>query len=138
MTPHEVLFLIGRGGAILWCDESDSPALLPDSRARWEAIWRLREELEEIAHSHPLGPRAFSREDETTMQALGAALGKKLRFSVVAPDGMIAREGDEPTVIDEEPWWAPLLRTASGMKPRRVEAAASSVKSDEKTEGKEE
>jgi hypothetical protein len=123
MTPHEVLFLIGRGGAILWCDESDSPAALPDSRARWQAIWRLRDELEEIAHSHPLGPRAFSREDETTMFALTSALGRALRFSVVAPDGMIARDADNDSPIDEEPWWAPLLRAASGMKPRQPEAA---------------
>jgi hypothetical protein len=123
MTPHEVLFLIGRGGAVLWSDESDSPALLPDSRARWQAIWRLRDELEEIAHSHPVGPRAFSHEDETTMLALTTALGRTLRFSVVAPDGMIARETGQDSLVDEEPWWAPLLRAASGMKPRQPAAA---------------
>jgi hypothetical protein len=122
MTPHEVLFLIGKGGAVLWCDESDNPALLPDSRARWQAIWRLRDELEEIAHSHPGGPRAFSREDETTMLALTSALGRALRFSVIAPDGMIMRDGGKDSPVDEEPWWAPLLRAASGMKPKPTSA----------------
>ena len=29
----------GKGGAVLWADASDSPAALPDSRSRWEAIW---------------------------------------------------------------------------------------------------
>jgi hypothetical protein len=113
---REVFFLIGRDGALLWSDASDSPSALPDSRARWEAIWSHNDELEELAHSHPMGPLAFSHEDETTMQALESALGKKLRFSVVAPNGMIVRTqaGDER--VEPEPWWTPLLRLASGMR----------------------
>jgi hypothetical protein len=118
---REVFFIVGKGGAVLWSDASDSPVLLPDSRARWEAIWRLRDEIEELAHSHPAGPRAFSREDETTMEALESALGRKLRFSVVAPDGMIARgqSGDDERVeAVDEPWWAALMRLTSGMQGR--------------------
>ena len=115
MGPVEVFFLVGRGGALLWSDASASPVLLPDSRARWEAIWRHREELEEIAHSHPVGPLAFSSEDETTMEALTLALGKPLRFSVVAPGGIIARQEGREERVPEEPWWASLLRRASGM-----------------------
>ena len=112
---REVFFLIGREGALLWSDASDNPAALPDSRARWEAIWRHKDELEELAHSHPAGPLAFSREDETTMEALESALGKKLRFSVVAPNGMIVRVDGRSVPVDGEPWWAVLLRLASGM-----------------------
>ena len=111
----EVCLLIGRGGAVLWSDASTSAVALPDSRQRWEAIWRLREEVEEIAHSHPVGPLAFSEEDKTTMVALESALGKTLRFSVVAPNGMIARVGDQTERVEAEPWWAALLRLASGM-----------------------
>jgi hypothetical protein len=110
---REVFFLIGRNGALLWSDASTSPAALPDSRARWEAIWKHRDELEELSHSHPLGPLAFSHEDETTMAALDGALGKTLCFSVVAPNGMIRRDHG---VVEEEPWWAELLRLASGMR----------------------
>lgn len=113
---REVCFLIGSGGAILWADASDSPAALPDSRRRWEAIWELRDQLEEIAHSHPVGPSAFSREDETTMAALDSALGKVVRFSVVAPRVTIARDGDQTVEVNPEPWWAALLRLASGMR----------------------
>ena len=113
----EVCFLIGRGGAVLWADASASAVALPDSRQRWEAIWRVREELEEIAHSHPVGPLHFSAEDESTMEALDSALGRTLRFSVVAPAGMIARQGDRDERVLEEPWWAALLRLASGMLP---------------------
>jgi hypothetical protein len=116
---REVCFLIGRGGAILWADASASPSALPDSRRRWEAIWDLRDELEEIAHSHPAGPAAFSREDATTMAALDSALGKRVRFSVVAPRVTIARAGDQTIEVTPEPWWAALLRLASGMTQER-------------------
>ncbi|MFO0567187.1 MAG: hypothetical protein U0263_16080 [Polyangiaceae bacterium] len=117
---REVFFLIGRGGALLHCDASSSPNALPDSRRRWEVIWEHRQELEELAHSHPHGPLAFSQEDETTMLALESALGKTLRFSVVAPDGTLRREGATTTRIEREheAWWAELLRLASGMNPK--------------------
>jgi hypothetical protein len=113
---REVFFVVGRGGAILWSDASSSAAALPDSRERWEAIWRLREEVEELAHSHPAGPLGFSHEDETTMGALSAGLGRPLCFSVVAPDGMVRRQNDKDEHVGSEPWWAHLLRCASGMK----------------------
>jgi hypothetical protein len=111
----EVCFVIGRGGAILWADASDRAEALPDARARWEAIWRHRGELEAIAHSHPVGPAAFSAEDESTMQAIDGALGRAIRYCVVAPRHTIARTGECTDVIDPEPWWAGLLRLASGM-----------------------
>ena len=112
---REVCFLIGAGDAVLWADASDSAAALPDSRARWEAIWNRRDELVEIAHSHPHGPAAFSREDDTTMDALDSALGRAMRYSVVAPRATIARRGEQTFEVVPEPWWAALLRLASGM-----------------------
>jgi hypothetical protein len=113
---REVCLLIGRGGAILWADASDSPAALPDSRARWEAIWHHRDELEAIVHSHPVGPAAFSAEDESTMQALDSALGRAVRYCVVAPRATMARTGARDEQVIPEPWWAGLLRLASGMR----------------------
>lgn len=131
---REVCLLIGKNDVVLWSDASDSPVALPDSRARWDAIWSRRARVVEIAHSHPVGPLAFSHEDETTMQALVSALGKSMRFSVVAPSGMVRcikkkptiRQGVEQpakTIVEEcsaesEPYWVPLLRLASGMKAR--------------------
>jgi hypothetical protein len=111
----EVCFVIGRGGAVLWADASDSAEALPDSRARWEAIWRHRGELDAIAHSHPVGPAAFSAEDESTMQAIDGALGRELRYYVVAPRQTIARTGERTGVVTPEPWWVELIRLASGM-----------------------
>ena len=120
---REVFFLIGEDGCILWSDAGDSPVRLPDSRARWEAIWSRRDRIAEIAHSHPIGPLAFSREDETTMRALVSALGRPLVFSVIAAQGMVRRTenleagGDArpPTIVGDEPWWTSVLRLASGV-----------------------
>lgn len=109
---REVCFLIGRGGALLWADASDSPALLPDSRVRWEAIWKHRDELEIIAHSHPNGPSAFSAEDDSTMAALDDALGRRMTYYVIAPAITISRDG----TVSPEPWWVALMRLASGMR----------------------
>jgi JAB domain-containing protein similar to deubiquitination enzymes len=112
---REVCFLIGADHQVLWSDAGQSPVALADSRARWEAIWRLRAELVEIAHSHPVGPLAFSHEDETTMAALLAALGHAPRFSVVAPGGMLARIDGRDVPISDEPPWTSQLRHESGM-----------------------
>jgi proteasome lid subunit RPN8/RPN11 len=114
---REVCYLIGVGDAVLWSDASDSPVALPDSRARWQAIWARRDEIVEIAHSHPVGPLAFSREDETTMAALVSALGRAVVFSVVAPRGMIRRSAayDGDIHVGVEPLWALALRHESGM-----------------------
>ncbi len=112
---REVCLLVGRNDVVLWSDASDSPVALPDSRARWEAIWSRRTRIVEIAHSHPVGPLGFSREDETTMAALTSALGKSLTYSVVAPNGMIRVKKDKQSLVEVEPWWASLLRLASGM-----------------------
>jgi hypothetical protein len=113
---REVFFIIGKQDVVLWSDASTSPVLLPDSRARWEAIWKRRKRIVEIAHSHPVGPLAFSMTDETTMTALESGLGKKIVWSVVAPTGMVRRnEEGKDVIVEREPWWAMLLRLSSGM-----------------------
>jgi hypothetical protein len=121
---REVCFLIDAEANVVWSDAGDSAVRLPDSRERWAAIWARRARIVEIAHSHPMGPRAFSREDETTMRALVTALGRAIVFSVVAPDGFVRRTEEladvqprsELVVFEREPWWTSLLRLASGMK----------------------
>jgi hypothetical protein len=51
------------------------------------------------------------------MEALTAGLGRAVRFSVVAPNGTIVRQNGEDVIVQitEEPWWAALMRRASGM-----------------------
>jgi hypothetical protein len=112
----EVCFLLGARDTVLWSDSSSSASAMPDSRARWEAIWECRHELVEIAHSHPVGPLLFSTEDDTTMQAIDAALGRALAYSVVTPRGMLRKHPDGRVEVDHnEPWWVAVLRAASGM-----------------------
>ncbi len=116
--PREVFFLIDLDGAVFHREASTSPVAIPDARSRWEVIWENRERIGEIAHSHPIGPLAFSEEDETTFSALTSALGRPLVFSVVAPNGMIRRQGDHDERVECEPSWANELRLASGIAPK--------------------
>jgi len=113
---REVCFLIGDGERVIWADLGDSPTALPDARSRWDALWARRADLVEVSHSHPVGPLAFSEEDMTTMSAVDAALGRAVTWSVVAPSGMVRiSAGRAAEVEHNEPWWADLLRAASGM-----------------------
>jgi hypothetical protein len=114
MTAREVCFLIGSDDSILWADLGAGPMAMPDSRDRWERIWQHRAEIVEIAHSHPLGPEGFSSEDRTTMAAIDAALGRRLRYSVVSPQSVV-RNDQEVGHAGREPWWARVLRAASGI-----------------------
>ena len=117
MTAKEVCFLLDADGRVLWSDEG-AATTLPDSLARWEAIWALRSQLAEVAHSHPRGPLGFSGVDRTTMEALERALGRALRYSVVAPTGTIRCLGaeGEGALVQPEPLWAETLRKRSGMR----------------------
>ena len=117
VTKREVCFLIGVSDEVIYADYSESATALPDACKRWKNIWDNRDSLVEIAHSHPLGGSNFSREDETTMQALLKALGRDIRFSVVAPNEMRLRAGAAESIVAIEPWWADVMRLASGNLP---------------------
>lgn len=113
---REVCMVIDGRDAICYADASTSPLALPDSRDRWQAIWQLRDQVATIAHSHPYGPEAFSDEDLSTMAAIDSALGRSLRYCVVTPETTICKLGDAPASrLIPEPWWAALMRLASGM-----------------------
>ena len=117
MSEREVLFLLNGEGEVLWSDVGTASALA-DSRQRWEAIWERRAVLAAVAHSHPGGPLAFSGVDRTTMSALDDALGRPLRYLVVAPDGTVASCGGVEETVEPEPAWAEKLRAESGMERR--------------------
>lgn len=118
VQPREVFFLVDVDGVVIHREASDSAIAIPDARSRWEIIWEHRERIGEIAHSHPIGPLAFSEEDETTFSALTSALGRPLVFSVVAPSGMLRRQGARDERVECEPTWADELRVASGIAPK--------------------
>ena len=116
---REILLLIDGQGRVVWSD-SGGPTSLPDSRERWEAIWRNRHDLAEVVHTHPRGMLRFSLEDESTMEALDHALAETPVFSIVTDEGMLRRIDGEDVIVNEEPWWTTLLRLASGISLRRL------------------
>lgn len=122
MDKREVCFILGDHNVVLWSDASASPVALPDSRMRWQQIWRLRAKIVEIAHTHPLGGLHFSQTDETTMLALDSALGRTLCYSVVTPQQMLRRASEraEDCIITDEPWWVALIRVASGVATSQI------------------
>jgi hypothetical protein len=72
--------------------------------------------LAEVAHSHPGGPLAFSATDLSTMDAVDAALGRRLGYAVVTPENLLRRRPDGTTLIEhDEPSWVADLRAASGI-----------------------
>lgn len=110
---REVCFLIA-GDAVLRAYFGRSTAI-PDSPARWEDIWRHRDRIDEIVHTHPGDLLDFSEEDLTTMEAVEAATGRSFAWSILTTSGYIRRIGldgadDRPV---QAPWWAGMLRELS-------------------------
>jgi hypothetical protein len=100
-----------------------SATSIPDSRERWETIWNHREEITEIAHTHPGEFLDFSNEDLTTMEAVEAGTGKNFAWSVITARGFLSRQEGCDTHREDAPWWLGLIRELSfpKRKPRRTE-----------------
>ncbi len=95
-----------------------SSTKIPDNRERWEIIWQHRNEITEIAHSHPGEFLDFSHEDLTTMEAVEAGAGKMFTWSIITKNGFLSRKGDRDTRRDDSPWWLDLLRALSYVESR--------------------
>jgi len=96
-----------------------SATRVPDSRERWETIWEHRNEITEIAHSHPGAFLDFSHEDLTTMEAVEAGTGKTFTWSIITKSGFLSRKGGQDTRRTDSPWWLDLMRTLSYGEPRK-------------------
>ena len=90
-----------------------SASRIPDERERWQAIWECREEITEIAHSHPGEFLGFSHEDLTTMEAVEAGTGKAFTWSIVTKRGYLSRKNGKDQLREESPWWMDLIRQLS-------------------------
>ena|SRR5439155_952483 len=90
---------------------------IPDERERWDIIWRHRNEITEIAHSHPGEFLDFSHEDLTTMEAVEAGTGKRFVWSVITKKGFLSRKAGQDRRHDL-PWWLELMRELSYGEPR--------------------
>jgi hypothetical protein len=90
-----------------------SPGGIPDERARWEIIWNHRDEITEIAHSHPGEFLDFSHEDLTTMEAVEAGTGRRFAWSIVTERGFLSRRDGKTARRRDVPWWLELMRRLS-------------------------
>src|SRR5262245_31192396 len=99
-----------------------STTKIPDSRERWEIIWEHRQEITEIAHSHPGEFLDFSHEDLTTMEAVEAGTGRQFIWSIVTKTRFLSRKDGVDTRREDSPWWLELmLRLSYGeTRPRRA------------------
>ena len=90
-----------------------SASRIPDERERWETIWEHRNEIIEIAHSHPGEFLDFSHEDLTTMEAVEAGTGKIFTWSIVTKSGFLSRKSGKDLLREDSPWWLDLIRRLS-------------------------
>lgn len=99
-----------------------SSTRVPDSRERWDVLWQHRNEITEIAHSHPGEFLDFSHEDLTTMEAVEAGTGKAFTWSIITKRGFLSRKGGQDTRREDSPWWLKLMRTLSypEVRPRKA------------------
>ena len=98
-----------------------SATSIPDEAERWETIWKHRDEITEIAHSHPGEFLDFSHEDLTTMEAVEAGTGKTFTWSIVTETGFLSRTGRKDDRRGDSPWWLSLIRRLSYGEPRARE-----------------
>ncbi|HXJ58932.1 MAG TPA: hypothetical protein VNU68_19910 [Verrucomicrobiae bacterium] len=90
-----------------------SATRIPDQRERWDVIWQYRDQITEIAHSHPGEFLDFSAEDLTTMQAVEAGTGRNYAWSIVTKGGFLSRKKGQDTRRDDSSWWLDLMRRLS-------------------------
>jgi len=90
-----------------------SATSIPDERERWETIWEYRNEITEIAHSHPGEFLDFSHEDLTTMEAVEAGTGKVFTWSIATKRRLLSRESGTDHLRNDSPWWLGLIRQLS-------------------------
>ena len=86
---------------------------IPDERERWEIIWQHRDEITEIAHSHPGEFLEFSHEDLTTMEAVEAGTAKTFTWSIVTETRLLSRRNEKEQLREDSPWWIGLIRRLS-------------------------
>lgn len=73
------------GRAIFWLGPNGcSEGAIADSHILWDRIWRNRDKVGGVAHTHPWeGPTSPSTTDLTTWAAIEAGLGKRLYWPIV-------------------------------------------------------
>lgn len=73
------------GHAIFWLSpKGSSSGAIPDSSNLWDRIWRNREHVGGVVHTHPWDGKTLpSHTDVTTFAAIEKGLGKQLLWPIV-------------------------------------------------------
>jgi len=85
-TTTETALVFDDQGRVIWyhLPPDRTRSFLPDSRDLWEVMWKHRDILGGVAHTHPWhGPANPSQTDTTTWVACEAGLGKRLLWPIV-------------------------------------------------------
>lgn len=105
-----------------WTPANRTAGSLPDSLTLWEVLWKNKDDLSGVAHSHPgYGDTGPSMEDLTTFAALESALADRLDWWITTGDRMVLVRWVGPDELDyavlpvtQQPPWLYRLRTLSG------------------------
>lgn len=74
---------------------------IPDSQSIWEFIWKHRDRVGGIAHTHPGdGMPQPSTEDITTFSAMELGLGKRLTWWIASGDQLVVIRWEGPNKYD--------------------------------------
>ena len=120
---REACVLIGDGFRPLYWHKptSTTSVSIPDSHDLWEMIWKIRDKLDGIAHSHPgSGIPSPSNEDLTTFSAIERGLGRRLIWWITSSNQGIALVWKGPELYDyksyvcSEPWMDDLRAISEG------------------------
>lgn len=138
--PREVLGLWGKGRC-LGLFTSNNPFQINDDPIVWETIWKNRDDIEQIVHTHPLGPNGFSSTDYLSMGGIVMGLGKTIEFWLISPSRVFSQQvgfhqgtiqmglgldlphkrvSKSPLLLQDKylfgpPQWVPLMKRMSNM-----------------------
>jgi len=95
----EVAVLLNKYGVPLewWSPQNAHIGAIPDSKNLWDLIWKHREQLGGIGHTHPFtGPSWPSQTDVTTFSAIERGLGKRLIWPIITLSEVICFQWQGP------------------------------------------
>lgn len=116
--------VIGKDGTVIhWhTPEGRTAGHIPDTTELWDVIWKNRDRIRGIAHSHPgRGVPGPSHEDITTFSAIEAALGDRLEWWITSENRAVvlthcgpgSYDYDSAPVREGTFWWMARLREMS-------------------------
>ncbi|MEO5366967.1 MAG: hypothetical protein H7831_11600 [Magnetococcus sp. WYHC-3] len=117
----EVAVIIGLDDQILFLQQGSNAVHIPDSFDLWDYIWKNKDNIKGVAHSHPgTGRPQPSYEDLTTFSAVELALGKRLNWWITSMTYLFKFVWIGPDkydylgeIVEKNPFWLSILKNRS-------------------------